>query len=206
MPALDHEMVTILVAVAVTAATLLILVLAVRSQRRKMAALEPLFEPGSARLSRLGGRITGGLGGYACRYAVQQRSQYNPGGAVLRIGVNAPVAWAARPQGLLSRGMVRLGLAQDLEIGDPDLDERLRFTARSTSDLAGALGTNSARAALARVSESARFQYVKVGSDRCELRWSPADRRADTSSEVVQERLESALELVRALGYPPRMG
>ena len=205
MPDLDSELVSILIAVAVTVATLAIIAFAVRAQRRKLARLEPLFEPGTVRVSRMGGWIAGLMRGYTCRYTIQNRSQYNPGGATLRLGVVAPIAWAARLEGLLSRGMVRLGLTQDLKLGDPGLDERLRFTAHSSSDLMGALGISAARSALERVSTSDRFQHVKVSSGRCEVRWSPSDRRADVSEEVVRHRLDATLDLVTALGYPPQM-
>ena len=206
MPLLDSQMVSILIAAAVTAVTIAIVAFAVRAQRRKLARLEPLFDPGSARVARMGGWIAGLARGYSCRYAIQHRSQYNPGGAILRLGVVAPVQWTARKEGLLSRGMVRLGLARDLKSDDPGLDERLRFTAHSSSDLMGALGTSAARSALERVSASDRFQHVKVAFGRCEVRWSPSDRHADVSVEVVSDRLDATLELVTALGYPPRMG
>jgi hypothetical protein len=206
MPLPDSELVSILIAVAVTALTFVIIVFVVRTQRRKLARLEPLFEPGSLRVARMGGWIAGSARGYSCRYTIQNRSQYSPGGATLRLGVIAPINWAARKEGLLSRGMIRLGLAQDLKIGDPGLDEQLRFTAHSSSDLMGALGIGAARSALEHVSASERFQHVKVASGRCEVRWSPSNRRADVSPEVVRDRLEATLDLVTALGYPPTMG
>ncbi len=206
MHEIDPSVVPIVAAVVAVLAIGVIVVLATRFQRRRLAELEPLFEPGSVRLGRLASGIEGRLRGYPCRYAVQHRSQYSPGGASLRIGVVAPHGWTARAEGVLSRALAGLGLSRDLELGDAELDRRLRFAASSTSELLSALGTDSARAAISRLAEGPGFQSLRVRSERIDLRWAPFDRARDLGLESVRRRFADALDLVVAIGYPPRVG
>lgn len=206
MPEIDPDLVPILAIAATAVFVVVVVVLAIRAQRRQLSRLEPLFEPGSLRVRRFSGAVEGRMRGYPVRYAVQQRSQYSPGGAALRIGAITPSTWSAHAEGVFSRAMARLGLAGDLELGDPLLDERLRFSAASTSGLLSALGTDAARAALARLSSGEGFRSLRVRGDRVDLRWAPYDRSRDLELESVRERATAALDLVVAAGYPPRVG
>ncbi len=132
-------------------------------------------------------------------------SQNNPGGASLRLAVTGAGTWSADLAGAGSRLMVKMGFLEDLEIGDPDLDLRLRFTAEDESGLRSLFGADQVRTSFRGVLETDNLVRVRCRADRLEARWSPRDRRLDEDASVVRSRLEAVTGLAAACGYVPRM-
>ena len=100
---------------------MVVLLFFVRHHGRKRAErLAPAFELGtSRRVGPLGTVVEGLYRGYHCRYTIQNASQYNPGGASLRLALTGPHRWTAELTDTGGRLMVKLGIFKDLEIGDP---------------------------------------------------------------------------------------
>jgi len=180
-----------------------------RYGRKLLEKLGPAFEFGTCRRVGIFGLF--GLGveglsrGFTCRYSIQPASQHNPGGASLCLMVNGGATWSAETSGAGSRLMVKMGVLQDLEIGDPELDPGLRFTAEDEGGLRSLFGTEQVRTAFRMVLETENFKRVLCRADRLEVRWSPRDRRLDEDVAVVQSRLENVTGLAAACGYLPRM-
>jgi len=191
----------VLIGVAIAA------VLMRRYGRRLLEKLSPAFDFGTCR--RVGLFVFAAEGlyrGFTCRYSIEPASQYNPGGASLRLAVNATGRWSAEVVGVGTRLMVSAGILQNLEIGDPDLDQRLRFTADDESGLRSLFGAEHVRTALREVVTTENFARVRCRADRMEARWSPRDRRLDEDLENLRRRLEATENLAVACGCVPRMG
>jgi hypothetical protein len=101
--------------------------------------------------------------------------------------------------------MVSVGILQDLEIGDPDLDQRLRFTAEDETGLRSLFGSDYVRTAFREVLATENFATVRCRMDRLETRWAPRSRRLDEDGEILRKRLEVVVGLATACGYMPRM-
>lgn len=184
------------VAVAVT--------LARRSGRKRFESLAPAFDFGTARKVGFFGLTVAGLhNGYSCRYTIQPASQHNPGGATLRVDVSAAGRWSAEVANFGSRLMVKMGLIRDLDVGDPDLDTRLRFSADDEGSLRTLFGVDDVRRAVRSVMATENFAGVGLGKQGLAVSWSPRDRRLDEDAETVRQRLEAARGLASACGYPP---
>lgn len=191
-----------IVAVPVAAATVIH-----RIARRRRERLAPAFELGTCRGAGPLGTIVEGLyRGYSCRYAVQHASQYNPGGASVRLAATSPVAWSAQLADAGSRLMVKVGLLKDVEVGADEFDQRLRFTAEEEGALRSLVGTETVRSALGALLASPNFAAVRVRADRLEARWVPRSPSLDEDPEVLRFRLEAVVTLAGACGCSPRLG
>jgi hypothetical protein len=174
--------------------------------RRRLEELAPAFEFGTCRkIGPFGLAVEGLYRGFTCRYTIHPASQHNPGGASLRLAVTGAGTWSADVAGSGSRLMVKMGFLQDLEIGDPELDLRLRFTAEDESGLRSLFGTDHVRTAFRGALETENLAGVRCRADRLEARWSPRDRRLDEDELVLRRRLEAVTDLAAACGYVPRM-
>ncbi len=177
-----------------------------RVGRNRFDRLAPAFEFGTCRkVGPFGLAVEGLHRGFTCRYTIQPASQNNPGGASLRLAVNGGGTWSADLAGAGSRWLVKMGFLGDLEIGDSDLDLRLRFTAEDESGLRSLFGADQVRSMFRVVVETENFVRVRCRADRLEARWSPRDRSLDEDGEVLRRRLEAVSGLATACGYAPRM-
>jgi hypothetical protein len=177
-----------------------------RVGRKRFIRLAPAFDFGTCKqVGPFGMTVAGLYGGFTCRYTIHPASQHNPGGASLRLGVTGAGRWSADVAGAGSRLLVKVGVLQDLEIGDPDLDLRLRFTADDESGLRSLFGADHVRTAIQGVLATENFAGVRCRTDRLETRWSPRDRHLDEDGETLRKRLEVVAGLAAACGYVPRM-
>ncbi len=177
-----------------------------KSGQRRFERLAPAFDFGTSRKVGLFGMTIAGLcNGYTCRYTIQPASQHNPGGASLRLAVSATGRWSAELANAGSRLMVKIGVLQDLDIGDPELDHSLRLTADDEGLLRSLFGVEGVRRAVRDVLATENFASARLGKRGLELRWSPRDRRLDEEAEILGRRLELAGNLASACGYPPRL-
>lgn len=196
---------------AVLAATVVALIVSLRGPVRGLRKVEPAFDPGSTRMSGVLIRwLEGRSHGFAFRYRLQSASSNSPGAALLETRVLAPFDWKAVEVGhgsqLVNLGtlaLVQLGLLRDAEIGEPDLDRRMRFAATSEMDLAVAFGGETPRAALRRLADTANFRGIAVHRGRCRIQWSPRDASLDDSPGTVRERMALASNLLTSLGISP---
>ena len=114
---------TVLVGVLALAAVVLL-----GKGRRRAERLAPAFELGTAKPTGfLANSISGLYRGFSCRYLVQYASQYDRGGATLRLSVESPHQWSAEVERPGARMLTKFGLLEDFEIGHRDLDDHLRF-------------------------------------------------------------------------------
>jgi hypothetical protein len=174
--------------------------------RRRLEELGPAFEFGTCRkIGPFGLAVEGLYRGFTCRYTIHPASQHNPGGASLRLAVTGAGTWSADVAGSGSRLMVKMGFLQDLEIGDPELDLQLRFTAEDESGLRSLFGTDHVRTAFRGVLETENLASVRCRADRLEARWSPRARRLDEDGDILRKRLEAVAGLAAACGHVPRM-
>ncbi len=177
-----------------------------RVGRERLIRLAPAFEFGTCKkVGPFGMTVEGLYGGFTCRYTIHPASQNNPGGASLRIAVTGAGSWSAESAGAGSRLLVKVGVLEDLEIGDPDLDQRIRFTADDGSGLRSLFGADHVRTAFRAVLATENFAKVQCRPDRLETRWRPRDRRLDEDGDVLRERLEAVTGLATACGCVPRM-
>ena len=195
------------IAIAVVLIGVTVAVVLMRRHGRKLLdELAPVFDFGTSRKVGPFGLVVEGLSrGFTCRYSLQPASQHNPGGAALRLMINGTGTWSAETVGAGARLMVKMGVLQDLEIGDPELDPRLRFAAEDESGLRSLFGTDHVRTAFRGVFETENFAGVRCRADRLEARWSPRDRTLDEDETVVRNRVEAVTGLAAACGYVPRM-
>ncbi len=178
-----------------------------KTARKRLERLSPAFELGTSRPSGpFGSAVEGLYKGYTCRYTVQYASQYDPGGALLRIAAIGAKRWSAEPANAGSRLMVKLGLARDFEIGDRVLDERFRFSADDEAALQSVFGTEQARDALHTLAATKNFKGVGAREDRVDIRWAPRNRQIDEDTDTVRFRLETATGLAIACNLVPRLG
>ena len=178
--------------------------LLVRTGRRRAEKLGVAFELGSSKPAGLLGSAADGLyRGYACRYQIQYPSQYDRGGATLRLMVSSPHQWTTEVAKPGTRLLTRFGLLKDLEIGDRELDEHFRFAADDESALRSLFATETVRDAMHVLAASENFESVRVRPQRVDIRWSPRMPKLDEEPEALRARLEFATALVTACGYPP---
>lgn len=200
----DIELVIIL---AVVLALLLGVFPLVRAiQRRRLRPLQPVFEPGSFRLT---GMVEvwaeGRLEGYPCRYRISDPSKNSPGGAFLDLGVAAPFPWRAARQNAVTRTLSKAHVLTDLEIGDPPLDDVLRFQAAQPDVLGAVFRVEGAREALRRIASGDAFASVSAKGSRLRVHWQPRRRGVDEDPGAVRRRISEAIDLAVALSYPPAL-
>jgi hypothetical protein len=173
-------------------------------QKRRLRPLRPVFEPGSFRLTGMVQMwAEGSLEGYPCRYRISDPSKNSPGGAFLDLGVAAPFPWRAARQNALTRTLSKAGVIGDLEIGDLQLDDVLRFTAAYPDVLGAVLRVEGAREALRRLVSGDAFDSVNAKENQLRVHWQPRRRGVDEDPEAVRRRIAEAIALAVALGYPP---
>lgn len=178
-----------------------------QTARKRLERLSPAFELGTCRtIGPFGSAIEGLYKGYTCRYSIQYASQYDPGGARLRINATSNTQWSAEPANTGSKLLVKFGLAKDYEIGDRVLDERFRFTAEDEGVLQTIFGTESARDAMHTLAATENFKSVGAREERIDFQWAPRNRHIDEETESLRFRLESAISLAIACNLMPRFG
>jgi hypothetical protein len=144
--------------------------------------------------------------GYSCRYRIEQRSQYSPGGATLRVRAASPLRWSASRNDAASRLLASIGILRDLAIGDEELDNRLRLSAGDAPMLMSLLGQQRTRAALRALAGTEGFASISVRTGRADLKWSPRRAELDEDPTVLRHRLGAAVDLLAACGCAPLMG
>jgi len=178
-----------------------------RSGRTRFETLAPAFDFGTSRkVGLFGTAIEGIWRGYACRYTIEPASQHSPGGARLGLAVSAPGRWSAERLTAGSRFMVRMGMLRAQEIGDPDLDRQLRFSADDAGFVKSTFGIEGVRTSIRNLLETENFTLARLGKRGLEVHWSPRDRRLDEDVDTLRRRLEASVDLASACGYPPRLG
>jgi hypothetical protein len=193
-----------LVAAVVTAGLSLAVFLLLRKGQRRAELLGPAFELGTSRHGGfLRGAVDGMYRGYSCRYLIQYPSQYDRGGAALKMSIAAAGRWTAEIEKPGSRLLAKFGLVKDFEIGDRELDALLRFAGSDEGSLRALFGTEAVREALRALTMSENFERVHVHPDRIDIRWSPRVRRLDENPDALRTRLELVTTLLTACGYPP---
>ncbi len=193
-----------LVVAALTGGLSLTVYLLLRKGQRRAELLGPAFELGTSGHGGLfRGAVDGVYRGYSCRYLVQYPSQYDRGGVTLKMSIAAPGRWTAGIEKPGSRLLARIGLVEDFEIGDRELDALLRFAGSDQGSLRSLLGTESVRNALRALATSENFERVHVHPERVDIRWSPRVRRLDEDPDALRVRLELVTNLLTACGYPP---
>jgi hypothetical protein len=176
----------------------------VRKGRLRTERLSIAFELGTAKSAGvLGSAVDGLYRGYSCRYQVQYPSQYDRGGASLRLMVSSPHHWSTEVAKPGTRLLTRFGLLKDLEIGDRELDEHFRFAADDEGGLRSLFATETVREAMHVLAASENFESVQVRPERVDIRWSPRMPKLDDEPEALRGRLEFVVTLVQACGYPP---
>jgi hypothetical protein len=207
MPELKEPIIAALLVAAVLVGLAAAAVILRRTARRRLEPLVAAFELGTTRLSGLFFNSVEGLSqGYSCRYTVESASQYSPGGATLRLAATSPLQWSAGIKDLGSRLMVRVGMLRDQEIGDDELDHRLRFSSTDEMALLSLFGQQRARSALRVLSQSDNFNSITVRAERIDIKWTPRRPQLDENPEVLRVRLAASVELSSSCGYSPRMG
>ena len=207
MPELDDPMVVIALTVGATLLVIVVVLLLRRGGRRRLETLAPAFELGTTRIGGpFGYSIEGLYQGYPCRYSIEQRSQYSPGGATLRVRAISHQQWSAGVKDVGSQLMVRVGLLKDYQIGDSELDEQLRFSSTDEAAVMTVFAAEATRRAIRSLSLSENFNSITVRPDRADIKWNPRDPDLDENPEMVRSRLATATALLAACGYPPQIG
>ncbi len=207
MPEFNDPTIAALLIAVVVAVSIIVIVMVRRSGRRRLDNLAPAFELGTTRVVGPFGNIIEGIyQGYSARYTVEQRSQYSPGGATLRVGATSPQQWSAGVEDVGSKLMVRVGILKDFNIGDPDLDQRLRFSGSDETTLLSLFSTTATRTAMRTLSDTANFNSVTVRPDRVDVKWAPRKPELDDNPDILRARLDTVTGLLTACGYPPQMG
>ena len=202
---MDAEIVKLaLVVAALTGGLAVVLAILVRKNRQRTERLGIAFELGTARPgSFLGSAVDGVYQGYSCRYQIQYASQYDRGGASLRLAVTSNHEWTAEVQKPGTELLAKFGLLKDFEIGDRELDENLRFAGSDEGVLLSLFGTVSVRDALHILAANENFESARVRAGKFVVRWSPRTKNLDEDPEALRRRLQDVASLVIALGYPP---
>lgn len=202
---MDVEILKLAVVVAILAGGLaLVLLVLARKNRHRAEQLGVAFELGTARPgSFLGSAVDGLYQGYSCRYQIHYASQYDRGGASLRLAVTSTDEWTIEVQKPGTEFLAKLGLLKDFEIGDRELDEHLRFAAADEGILRSLFGTESIRNAMHVLAATENFESIRTRSGKVFVRWSPRMKNLDEEPEALRRRLDSVAALVVALGYPP---
>ncbi|MDX2436770.1 MAG: hypothetical protein QNL88_06960 [Acidobacteriota bacterium] len=177
-----------------------------RSGQKRFESLAPAFDFGTSHKVGLFGMTIAGLAeGYTCRYTIQPASQHNPGGASLRVSVSAGGRWSAEVANTGSRLLVKVGVLQDVEIGDPELELKLRFSADDPGALKSLFGIESVRAAIRDTLATENFSSVRLGRKGLEVRWSPRSKQLDEDADILGRRLATTTTFASACGYPPQL-
>ena len=142
---MDPDLVFAAGAAALVLTVAAVAVVVLRSNgRQRLERFAPAFELGTSRLiGPFAMTVEGLYRGYTCRYTIQPASQNNPGGASVRLFITGAPRWSAEVATAGTRLMVKVGLMQDLNIGEHDLDERLRFSAEDESVLRSTFAVES---------------------------------------------------------------
>lgn len=203
-----EEHLPIVLGVAGLAAGLFVLVLFLRHNGRgRLERLSPAFELGTSRAAGPFGTVVEGLyRGFSCRYTIQHASQYNPGGASLRFDLVGPHRWSAEVANPGAQLMLKLGVLKGFEVGDSELDGRLRFSASDDGSLRALFGGEAVRHAMLNLAASENFRWLRVRQDRAEAKWTPRATRLDEDSGVLRTRLQEVTVLLEACAYAPRVG
>lgn len=202
---MDPNFVPLVLVVALLAGGLAFAVyLLLRTGRRRVERLRVAFELGTSKPAGvLGSAVDGLYRGYSCRYQVQYPSQYDRGGASLRLMASSPHQWTIEVAKPGTRLLTRFGLLKDFEIGDRELDEHFRFAANEEGSLRSLFATEAVRDAMHVLAASENFESVRVRPERVDIRWSPRMPKLDEEPEALRSRLEFVVTLVQACGYPP---
>ncbi len=207
MPMLEDPVIAALLVAALAAVALVAVAAYRRASRRRLEALAAAFDMGTTRVVGLFGTGIEGLShGYHCRYGIEHASQYNPGGATLRVRASSPLQWSAGVAEFGTRLMVRLGVLRDMRIGDDDLDQRLRFSSSDVGALLGLFGHDRTRITMRALAATAHFSSLTVRADRTDVRWAPRRPDLDEDPAVARARIAAALELLTACGGAPVIG
>jgi hypothetical protein len=183
---------------------LLAIVVLLGKGRKRAERLAPAFELGTSGSTGFLGSAVGGLyRGYSCRYQVQYASQYDRGGATLRVAAASPHPWTAEIEKPGTRLLSRFGLVKDSEIGDRELDEHLRFAAGEEGSLRSLFGSQAVLDAMHVLAASENFESVQVRAGAFNVKWAPRVAKLDEEPEVLRARLEYVTTLIIACGYPP---
>jgi hypothetical protein len=202
---MDPEITKLALVVALlTGGLALALYMLVRKGRQRTERLRNAFELGTARPAGfLGSSIEGLYRGYSCRYIVQYASQYDRGGASLRLLVTSPHQWTAEISKPGTRVLTKFGLLRDFEIGDRELDEPLRFSSSDEGYLRTLFGAEAVREAMVMLAASENFESFRARPHKVDVQWSPRMPRLDEDPEALRARLECVIALLQACGYPP---
>ena len=177
-----------------------------RKAQRRAEQLGPAFELGTVRPA---GPLSSGIAGlyrsYTCRYTIQYPSQYDRGGALLRIELHSPYRWSAERANVGSRVLVKIGLVTDLTIGDRELDEHFRFSADHEESLRSVFAVEKARESLHLLVADENFDSIGVRSEHMDIKWSPRNPKLDDDPDILRARLESGTAFAAVCGYSPRL-
>jgi len=207
VPVIDDLALMTLIAAAILAITAIGLIWLRRSSRRLLERLGPAFELGTARRASTAPPAVAGLfQGFSCRYGIEQRSQYGPGGANLRIHASSQLRWRASRKGPGTALLTAIRVLTDIAIGDGDLDRRLRLSAGDAPMLMSLLGQQRTRDALRALAETEGFTSISVRARRADLKWTPRRPELDEDPTVLRRRLSAAVDLLAACGCPPLLG
>ena len=204
---MDPDILKIVIGAATLIVGLGVMVVVLRTKgRRRLERLGPAFELGTSSAEGfLGTRVGGIYRGYSCSLLIQHASQYDRGGATLRLAASSPHRWSAEVSNPGARLMVRVGLFKDLDVGDHVLDQRLRFSAEDGGPLTSLFGMEAVRAAMHRLIGSENFESIHIREERIDVKWSPRVAALDEDPDVLRTRLELVTEFVTACSYSPRI-
>jgi hypothetical protein len=202
---MDPDFLTIVAGVAILIGGLTLALVVVFNKGKKRAErLAPAFELGTSGPAGFLASAVGGLyRGFSCRYQIQYASQYDRGGATLRVAATSPHQWTAEVEKPGTRLLEKIGLLKDFEIGDRELDEHLRFAAHEEGDLRSLFGSEVVLDAIHVLAASENFESVQVRAGSLRVKWAPRMAKLDEEPEVLRTRLEDVVALVIACGYPP---
>jgi hypothetical protein len=204
---MDPQLIPIAVTVAVATVILGAIALFLRRKGQRLTEqLGPAFELGTTRqLGPFASGLEGQYRGFSCRYLVQLASQYDRGGATLRVDAASAFAWSVeRGQGS-TKLLVSIGVLEDVEVGDIELDERYRFATDDQPSLLALMGTDTVRTALRDLGQTDNFESLRVRPERTEIKWSPRDPALDENPEELRRRLDTVAALLTAAGSTPRL-
>ncbi len=202
---MDQEFTALALVVALlTSGLAFALYMLVRKGRLRAERMGAAFELGTSKPAGvLGSAVDGLYRGYSCRYQIQYPSQYDRGGASLRLMVSSPHQWSTEVAKPGTRLLTRFGLLKDFEIGDRELDKHFRFAADDEGSLRSLFATETVRDAMHVLAASENFENLRVRLERVDVRWSPRMPKLDDEPEALRDRLEFVTALVVACGYPP---
>ncbi len=204
---MDPQLLPLAISAAAVALTLIVVGTVMRRKGRRIAEhLTPAFELGTAQpLGFFGVGLRGLHRGYQCRYVLRFASQHDRGGATLGIEAVAPFSWSAERSQAGTRLLLSLRVLRNLEVGDPALDERFRFAAEDPGALQAVLRIEAFRRAVLALVATENFESIRARANRIELSWAPRSANLDEDPETLRLRLDAAVGLLTAGGWPPRL-